>query len=199
MRQVVGPVPPGRDPEEYDRLRRRILWMLPTGIYALGTRSGPSRNLMTISWVTQVATEPKLVGVGVERAAVTHGLLVSSGVFALSILPRDERALVRRFAKPVTDQEVDPETGAGTMNGAPVRAQVTGAPILDVALAWIDCEVRHRLDFESHSWFVGEVMACGAPGESSASESESASASAAAPPVEAGVLRMEDTRMNYGG
>ena len=34
-----GPVPPfpeGADPDEYDRLRRRVLWTMPSGLYVIG-------------------------------------------------------------------------------------------------------------------------------------------------------------------
>ena len=37
---LVGPFPPGVDPDSYDRLRRRILWRMPTGIYLLGSAAG---------------------------------------------------------------------------------------------------------------------------------------------------------------
>ena len=227
-RDVVGPVPAGRDPDAYDRLRRRVLWSLPSGLYVVGTRSGARRNLMTISWVTQACVAPKLVAIGVEASAVTHALLTDGRVFALSLLPRGERALVRRFAKPVTDSDVDAATGAGTMQGQPVRAASTGAPILEVAVAWLDCEVRHVLGLGSHSLFVGEVVDCGvaatldpegvpadtpddAPRDTPADGPEvepadgpgkaSGDAGTGGPSGGGvtGVLRMEDTRMNYGG
>jgi flavin reductase (DIM6/NTAB) family NADH-FMN oxidoreductase RutF len=187
---IVGPVPEGRDPDAYDRLRRRVLWSLPVGLYVLGTRSGRRRNLMTVSWVTQVALEPKLIGVGVERHARTHELLVDGGVFALSLLDRGDKALVRHFVKPVQDVDiaVDEDSGVGTMNGTPVRSATTGAPILAAAVAWIDCEVRHTLAVGSHSLFVGEVVDVGA----------AHGAGDEGPDVGA-ILRMEDTRMNYGG
>ncbi|HUI05256.1 MAG TPA: flavin reductase family protein [Acidimicrobiales bacterium] len=187
-RAVVGPVPPGRDAPSYDRLRRRILWSMPSGLYVLGTRAGERRNLMTVSWVTQVATEPKLVAVAVERAAHSHGLLVEGGVFAVSLLPRSQRALVRLFAKPVLDAAVD-EDGVGTMHGEGVRAVATGAPVLDAASAYLDCEVRHTLELGSHTLFVGEVVACDVIEHPAAQGDTGAQ----------GPLRMEDTRMNYGG
>jgi len=185
---VVGPVPGGRDPGTYDRSRRRVLWSMPSGLYVVGTRAGERRNLMTISWATQVAFEPKLVGIGVELGAVTHELLVEGRVFALSVLPRAERALVRRFAKPVTDAAVDADSGRGTMHGQPVHVASTGAPVLDAALSFLDCEVRHVLALGSHSWFVGEVVDCGERDVPDGAADE-----------EVAVLRMEDTRMNYGG
>jgi len=192
-RGVVGPVPAGREPDEYDRQRRRVMWSMPNGLYVVGTRAGDRRNLMTISWVTQVATDPKLVGIGVETASVTYGLLVEGGVFALSLLPRAERALVRRYAKPVTDSAVDDVTGAGTMQGHGVHGASTGAPVLDVAVSWLDCEVRHVVALGSHGWFVGEVVDCGeAPTGRTGGEGEAGEG-------DGGALRMEDTRMNYGG
>ena len=48
----VGPFPPGSDPEEYDRLRRRVLWTMPSGLYILGSRAGDRRNGMTANWVS---------------------------------------------------------------------------------------------------------------------------------------------------
>jgi flavin reductase (DIM6/NTAB) family NADH-FMN oxidoreductase RutF len=144
---------------------------------------------MTVSWVTQVAQAPKLIGVGVEQKAVTHGLLVDGGVFALSLLARRDRALVRHFVKPAQDIDVDEDSGLGTINGVPVSSAPTGAPVLTAAVAWIDCELRHTLPLGSHTWFVGEVM------EVAMVETDAGSAT----DDEAGILRMEDTRMNYGG
>jgi flavin reductase (DIM6/NTAB) family NADH-FMN oxidoreductase RutF len=190
--EIEGPIPAGREADSYDRLRRRVLWSLPTGLYILGSRAGHRRNLMTVSWVTQVAHTPKLVGVGVERVARTHELIVDGGAFALNLLARRDRALVRRFVKPVQDIDVDDDSGAGTMNGAPVHTATTGAPILDAAAAWLDCELRHTLPLGSHTWFVGEVVDVGVTEEVSGSE-EATDADAGA------ILRMEDTRMNYGG
>jgi flavin reductase (DIM6/NTAB) family NADH-FMN oxidoreductase RutF len=160
-----------------DRLRRRVLWKLPSGLYLLGSRAGGERNLMTLSWAGQVSLQPKLVGVSVEVEALTHRLIGAGGVFSLSLLRRDDRAVVRRFVKPAED---DPE--AGTLAGEPVITATTGAPILTAAAAWLDCEVRHRLDLGSHTLFVGEVVASGFTG-----------------PEDVDVLRMEDTRMSYGG
>jgi flavin reductase (DIM6/NTAB) family NADH-FMN oxidoreductase RutF len=187
---IVGPVPRGKDPVDYDRLRRRVLWSMPSGLYVVGTHAEGRRNLMTISWVTQVAMTPKLVGIGVESGAVTHGLLRAGGVFALSLLPRSERAVVRRFAKPVTELSFDDDTGTGTMQGEPVHVATTGAPILAGAVSWLDCEVRHVLALGSHDWFVGEVVDCGETPAATGGDTESS-----APDI----LAMHDTRMNYGG
>lgn len=218
----LGIIPGGRDPDTYDRLRRRVLWSLPTGLYLLGSRSGEQRNMMTVSLACQVATEPKLVGVAVEAPSVSHRLVSEGGAFTLNVLERRDRAVIRKFVKPVAHCEVD-ETGAGTMQGVAVRASAGGLPVLQGAAAYLECQVRHVLRFASHSWFVGEVsdcaMATGAGGSEGGPEDSRTSRASGEPGVslvadESGssgtpggsdrlrmpdVLRMEDTRMSYGG
>jgi flavin reductase (DIM6/NTAB) family NADH-FMN oxidoreductase RutF len=68
------------------------------------------------------------------------------------------------------------------LNGFPYHEAATGAPILDQALAYLDCEVREHLSVGDHILFIGEVV------EAGFQEAEDNLA-----------LRMEDTRMNYGG
>ena len=168
-------MPDGQEPDEYDRRRRRILWSLPTGLYVLGSRAAGQRNLMTLNWATQVATDPKLVSVSVEKAALTHRLVSEGRIFSLNVLSRSDRAVVRRFVKPLEDSG-DPSQLAGFA----VREATTGAPILDLAVSWLDCRIRQDIDCSSHTLFLGEVVDCGGAGSEE-------------------LLRMEDTRMNYGG
>lgn len=175
--EIVGPIPEGQDPDAYDKVRRRVLWAMPYGLYIVGARAGERRNGMTVSFVSQVATNPKLVGIGVLNEAVTHGLIAEGRVFALSLIDREDRAIVRKFVKPV---EVD--EAARTLNGFAFHDGRTGAPILDQAVAFIECEVREALECGDHTWFVGEVI------DAAFQKDETTP-----------VLRMEDTRMSYGG
>ena len=174
---IVGPVPEGRDPEEYDKLRRRVLWTMPYGLYVLGSRAGDRRNGMTLNWVTQVSFDPKLIAVSVEKEAFTHELIAEGGVFSLNLVDREDRAIVRKFTKPV---EVDLE--ARTLNGFAFHDGLSGAPVLDQAVACVDCVVRQQVDVGDHTLFLGEVVDAGFQ-----------------KPEDTPVLRMEDTRMNYGG
>src|SRR5262247_2295899 len=100
----VGPFPrevtTDEQRDEYDRLRRRVLWTMPSGLYVIGSRAGDRRNGMTANWVTQVSFAPKLVAVAVEREAFTHELIAEGGVFACTIVDRKDRAIVRKFTKP---------------------------------------------------------------------------------------------------
>ena len=173
----VGPFPEGADPEDYDRLRRRVLWTMPSGLYIVGSRAGERRNGMTANWVGQVGFDPKLVAVSVEQGAVTHELITEGGVFSVNLVDREDRAIVRKFTKPV---EVDLQ--AQTLNGFPFHEGRTGTPILDQALGFLECEVRQQVDVGGHTLFLGEIV------DAAFQKAEDT------PP-----LRMEDTRMNYGG
>jgi flavin reductase (DIM6/NTAB) family NADH-FMN oxidoreductase RutF len=173
----VGPFPEGSDPEEYDKLRRRVLWSMPSGLYVIGSRAGDRRNGMTLNWATQVSSDPKMLGISVEKPAFTHELISEGGVFTLNVVSREDRAIVRKFTKPV-----DVDDAAHTLNEFPFHDGRTGAPILDQAVAFIECEVRNAVDLGSHTFFIGEIVDAGFQ-----------------QPEETEVLRMEDTRMNYGG
>ena len=173
----VGPFPAGSDPEQYDKLRRRVLWTMPSGLYVVGARAGDRRNAMTLNLATQVATEPKLLGIAVTKDAYTHTLVHEGGAFSLNVLDRDDRAIVRKFVKPV---EVADD--GQLLNGFVFRDGRTGVPILDQAVAYVECEVRNEVDCGDHTFFIGEVVDAGFQ------KAE-----------DTPVLRMEDTRMNYGG
>ncbi len=178
----VGPYPAGVDTDEarldYDKLRRRVLWKMPSGLYVVGsTDGGERRNGMTTNWVTQLSFDPKWIGVGVERTAFTHELVDAAGVFSVCLISREDRAIVRKFTKPV---EVD--LAASTLNGLPYVGRTTGAPILAQSVAFLDCEVRDRMEIGDHTFFAGEVVDAGFLQDE-----------------DTDVLRMEDTRMNYGG
>ena len=59
----------------------------------------------------------------------------------MNLVAQEDRAIVRKFTKPV---EVDLD--ARTLNGFPFHDGVTGAPILDQAVAYLDCEVRQTVE-----------------------------------------------------
>jgi flavin reductase (DIM6/NTAB) family NADH-FMN oxidoreductase RutF len=176
--EPIGPFPAGDDPEEYDKLRRRVLWKMPYGLYVVGSRSGDRRNCMALNWATQLSFEPKLLGIGVEQTAVTHGLIRDGGGFSLCIIDREDQAIIRKFVKPVEIDEV-----AHTANGFLFHdGPVTGVPVLDQAVAWLECRVRQEVACGNHTLFIGNVVDCGFQR-----------------PEDTTALRMEDTRMHYGG
>ena len=168
------------DDDEFDRHRRRVLWALPTGLYLIGSRHGDEVNLMTANLVVQVCMEPKLVGVALEHESVTARLVAAGGGFTISLLARTDRDVVRRFVKPVTDVDARPDGAVLALSGQPVtEVGPIGCPVLAAAAGYLACRLTSAEPLGSHIFCIGEVTGVG--GE----------------PAE--VLRMEDTRMHYGG
>ncbi|MGO9854801.1 MAG: flavin reductase family protein [Acidimicrobiales bacterium] len=166
--------------DELDRHRRRVLWALPTGLYLIGSRNGDEINLMTANLVVQVCLEPKLVGVALERDSVTAGLVAAGGAFSISLLRREDRDVVRRFVKPVTEVERDPDGAVLALSGHPVT--LVGPhrlPVLTSAAGHLVCRLTRAEPLGSHTLCIGEVTEVGGEPDD--------------------VLRMEDTRMHYGG
>ncbi len=163
--------------EDYDRLRRRVLWSMPSGLYVVGSAADERLNAMTMNLAMQVSIDPKRIGIAVARDAYTHQLISEGGVFVLNILTREDRAIVRKFVKPVA---VDKEAMA--LNGFAYRIGKTGSPILTQAQAFIDCRVSQAFNTGDHTLFIGDVVDAAFQG-----------------PETSETLRMEDTRMNYGG
>jgi flavin reductase (DIM6/NTAB) family NADH-FMN oxidoreductase RutF len=170
----------GDTDDELDRHRRRVLWALPTGLYLIGSRDGDDVNMMTANLVVQVCMEPKLVGVALERESVTARLVAAGGGFTVSLLARTERDVVRRFVKPVKEVERGPDGSVLALSGQPVtEVGPHRLPVLASAAGYLDCRLTSAEPLGSHVFCIGEVTSVG--GEP------------------ADVLRMEDTRMHYGG
>ena len=153
---------------------------MPTGLYVIGSRAGDEVNLMTANLVVQVCMEPKLVAVALERDSVTARLVAKSNAFSISLLHRTDRDVVRRFVKPVKEVERDPDGVVLALSGH--RVMEVGAdrlPVLAHAAGYLVCTLSRAEHLGSHTLCLGEVVeVAGEPSE---------------------VLRMEDTRMHYGG
>lgn len=129
---------------------RRVLGHLVTGVTVVASRApdGSPRGL-TANAVASVSLDPSLILVCVERDADTHDVIADSRAFAVSVLGQQDEVLARRFATYDTEAK---------FNGIAHREEVTGAPILEKALAWADCRLWATYDGGDHTIFVGEVM-----------------------------------------
>lgn len=127
-------------------------WSTGVAIVATLTRSGVPCGL-TANAVAAVSLTPPLVLACIERGADSHDAVGAAGVFSINVLDRDSEAIARRFA--VSD-------GSAKFRDVPHHFEASGAPVLDSALAWVDCRVHAAYDGGDHTIFVGEVLAAGA-------------------------------------
>jgi flavin reductase (DIM6/NTAB) family NADH-FMN oxidoreductase RutF len=106
--------------------------------------------------------------------------------------------MVRRFVKPATDVEFGPDQNLTVIQGETVVEVTGGVPVLAAADSWLACALWKTVGLEagpaedgSHVLFIGEVVDVG--------ELSRGQPDPGTEPGRGEVLRMEDTRMNYGG
>jgi flavin reductase (DIM6/NTAB) family NADH-FMN oxidoreductase RutF len=126
-------------------------WSTGVAIVATVTRSGAPCGL-TANAVAAVSLTPPLVLACIERDADSHDALRAAGVFSINILAHGSEAIARRFAG---------DDVAGKFLDVPYHSEISGAPVLDAALAWVDCRVHAAHDAGDHTIFVGAVLAGG--------------------------------------
>jgi flavin reductase (DIM6/NTAB) family NADH-FMN oxidoreductase RutF len=113
---------------------------------AAGERLG-----LTVGSLVSLSLHPPLVGVGVSRQAAMHELLRNAGGFALSLLAGDQEAIAQHFARGVPP--------FAHWHGIATRPGAAGAPFIEDAVGWLECETRAEHDAGDHTLFVGEVLA----------------------------------------
>ena len=144
------PSPPKSPRKQYGE--RDALRQISYGLYVLTTGHETTRNAITCNWVTQISFNPLLVLVAIEKESFSHQLLQESGVFALNLLHKEQLPLARRLAAP---HRHNPHKLAGV----PHHLGQIGVPLLDDALAWLECEIKQTLETEGdHTLFIGEVI-----------------------------------------
>ncbi|HEX9106108.1 MAG TPA: flavin reductase family protein [Longimicrobiales bacterium] len=134
------------DPFEF----RRIMGHWSTGVAVVATRRGPRPWGLTANAFASVSLQPPLVLVCVDSGADTHDPLRDAGLFAVSILAADQERLARRFAASDVEDKFE---------GVAWREEATGAPVLEGAVAWLDCRLWAHYPAGDHTIFVGEVVA----------------------------------------
>ena len=140
------------DREPTSRQFRDTVGMFTTGITVVTAVSARLGHGMTANAFASVSLDPLLVLVCVVRNALMHKVLEESGRFAVSVLAADQEDLARYFS--------DSGRPGGMAQFVPVGwhpGPVTGAPLLDGALAYLECDVEAAYDGGDHSVFLGRA------------------------------------------
>ena len=133
-----------------------FLQRMPYGFYAITSRSDKDVNAMVANWISQVSFEPRLVAVGLQKKAHTHGVIEDGGVFALNLFLEGDRDHIKPFTKG-RSKNPDKMTGASY-----TAAPETGCPILEGAAAYLECKVVQIIDIGGdHDILVGDPVGAG--------------------------------------
>jgi flavin reductase (DIM6/NTAB) family NADH-FMN oxidoreductase RutF len=127
---------------------RRVMSHFATGVTIVTTHDGQGRCYgLTANAVCSVSLEPPLVLVCVDKRAESHPAFQLSQAFVVNILEEGQEELSRRFAV----------SGGEKFVGLPCRNGGTGTPILEGALAHVECRVVAVHEAGDHTIYIGEV------------------------------------------
>jgi flavin reductase (DIM6/NTAB) family NADH-FMN oxidoreductase RutF len=140
-------------PIDHDTFRS-VLGRFASGITVVTARDGDGRHYgMTVSAFCSVSLAPPLILVCVDLAASMHDALLEASHFAVNILSAEQEPLSRRFSGLDESHRFD---GVGYAPG------ITGAALLDDALAHIECRRVQHHRAGDHTIVIGEVEAAAA-------------------------------------
>ncbi len=106
---------------------------------------------MTANAFTAVSLDPVLVLVCVDRRARTHAHLHARKRFGVNVLRSDQQAISEYYARS-TEMDQHPEAA-----GAHFDRTVHGTPVLQGALAYLECRLHSTQPAGDHTIFIAEV------------------------------------------
>ena len=126
---------------------REVFGLFPTGIAVVTASASGSLYGVTINSFSSLSLEPPLVLFSLARGLHTLHALLSARTFAIHFLREDQRHVSARFAKALSDK----------WNDVPYRQGVTGCPVIESALAVLECRLHAQYDGGDHVIIVGRI------------------------------------------
>ena len=132
---------------------RGVMRHYPTGVTIVSTSANGHLHGMTVNSFTSVSLDPPLVLVCIAHESHCNEMIKRAGCFAVSILGHDQAEVSSGFAN--TDPAAQP---IHEFEQHAYRLGPTGSPMLDGAVAHLDCRIESDFEVGDHTVFVGRVV-----------------------------------------
>ena len=136
---------------EVSRDLAAALGRVPSGLFVLTARQGGAETGMLASWVQQCSFDPPLLTVAVKRGR-DLAPWIEANSFVLNILDESQTDMVIHFGRGF-------EIGEPAFTGLEVDRTAARAPVLQEALAFLECQTLARHLAGDHDLFVCQVVA----------------------------------------
>jgi flavin reductase (DIM6/NTAB) family NADH-FMN oxidoreductase RutF len=113
---------------------------------------------ITVSAFCLVSLEPPMALVCIHEHSQLLDAIRASAAFAVTILSGRQELLAEMFAGRAPRPD-------GYFSGIRHHTLLTGAPILDGGLAWLDCRLEQAQNAGDHTIFVGRIVGAGVAAE----------------------------------
>ena len=127
---------------------RQVLSQFASGVAVLTTKYGDSCHGITVSSFCSLSLDPQLVLVCINQDSYCLDLIKQSECFGINILDELSEGLSRHFASRISSK----------FTGIAYRLGQSGVPLLENALATIECRLANHFPGGDHSILVGEVI-----------------------------------------
>jgi len=139
-------------PTPFDLARfREVLGHFATGVTIVTAMEDTEPVGFTCQAFTSLSLDPPLVALAPGKSSTSWPRIAAAGSFCVNILADDQEALSRDFAV----------SGGDKFTGVGWRPAANGAPVLDGALAWVECAFELAHDAGDHELVVGRVLDMG--------------------------------------
>lgn len=129
---------------------REVMSNFATGVtVVMGVDAAGAPVGFTVNAVASVSLDPLLMLLCADQGSASLAALLSSGLFAVSVLPAEDEELARRFAEELRDER---------FRELELRMTAEGVPVLKSALAWVACRVWKSVEAGDHIILIGEVI-----------------------------------------
>lgn len=107
---------------------------------------------LTVTSVMSMTAEPPRLMACINKSGITFSILAKSERFCINVLSAEQIAIAERFAG-LKDLKLEDR-----FDGIDWHEGVTGAPMIDGALACFDCTVSEMLEGSSHGVAIGDIQ-----------------------------------------
>jgi len=121
------------------------------GLFIITSVNGDKINGQCANTAFQITSEPGTVAIGINKGNYTHEFIEASGVAAITILGQQDHDLARNFGYR-SGRDADKFAGVSYQKG------VTGAPILDAGVAYLEGKVVNKMDCGTHTLYLLEIV-----------------------------------------
>ncbi|WP_167042454.1 flavin reductase [Salinibacterium sp. ZJ454] len=128
---------------------REVLGHYPTGVAVVTAIVDEAPVGMVIGSFTSASLDPALVAFLPSRSSATYRKLRRARSFVINVLSADQEGLCRRLSSKEDDESK--WSGLGWSPG------LSGAPLLDGAVAYVECAFEHSYDAGDHDIVLGKV------------------------------------------
>lgn len=130
---------------------RLVMGHFVTGVTVVTALDGERPFGITVNALSSVSLEPPLVMVALDRRRFLTPIVRAAGRYAVNMLSEDQQALSDCFAGASVVPGRDEFCGAAWHPGA------TGLPLIDGAIATLECTVVETFSAGDHDLFIGRV------------------------------------------